>query len=254
VARGVAAAVEGGGLRRDADPDALPQPGRPDILQGRCRRLCSGFFLRVWGLPCGWLWVWVRFDIVGEGLRLGFVVDSGSSLSLANRICRPPHLPAPTPLLLSPPLSETGGYLGVRYCRRSRRQGTPQLQGPAGTLVSRRMRHIGAVSSPCVAADQCTPVERTVAVDGCLFDCCCNRLRLPCMQLVETSVTSQPSLLPNQPTNRSPLTQTYPPTRELLYLGALFFQGGAGGGITGFVNNMRQWLWIPVSQVGFGWG
>jgi ATP-binding cassette subfamily B (MDR/TAP) protein 6 len=36
--------------------------------------------------------------------------------------------------------------------------------------------------------------------------------------------------------------------RELLYLAAIFFQGGAGGGITGFVNNMRQWLWIPVSQ------
>lgn len=36
--------------------------------------------------------------------------------------------------------------------------------------------------------------------------------------------------------------------RELLYLAAIFFQGGAGGGITGFVNNLRQWLWIPVSQ------
>ncbi|KAF6263959.1 ABC transporter type 1, transmembrane domain-containing protein, partial [Scenedesmus sp. NREL 46B-D3] len=35
---------------------------------------------------------------------------------------------------------------------------------------------------------------------------------------------------------------------ELLYLAAIFFQGGAGGGITGFVNNARQWLWIPVSQ------
>ncbi|GBF99523.1 hypothetical protein Rsub_11957 [Raphidocelis subcapitata] len=34
----------------------------------------------------------------------------------------------------------------------------------------------------------------------------------------------------------------------LLYLAALFFQGGAGGGITGFINNARQWLWIPVSQ------
>jgi hypothetical protein len=39
-----------------------------------------------------------------------------------------------------------------------------------------------------------------------------------------------------------------PVLRELLYLAAIFFQGGAGGGITGFVNNMRQWLWIPVSQ------
>lgn len=35
----------------------------------------------------------------------------------------------------------------------------------------------------------------------------------------------------------------------MLYLACLFFQGGAGGGITGFVNNMRTWLWIPVSQV-----
>eukprot|EP00878_Enallax_costatus_P015689 GHUV01016437.1.p1 GENE.GHUV01016437.1~~GHUV01016437.1.p1 ORF type:complete len:820 (+),score=192.83 GHUV01016437.1:571-3030(+) len=35
---------------------------------------------------------------------------------------------------------------------------------------------------------------------------------------------------------------------ELLYLAAIFFQGGAGGGITGFVNNARQWLWIPVTQ------
>lgn len=35
---------------------------------------------------------------------------------------------------------------------------------------------------------------------------------------------------------------------ELLYLAAIFFQGGAGGGITGFINNARQWLWIPVSQ------
>jgi ATP-binding cassette subfamily B (MDR/TAP) protein 6 len=36
---------------------------------------------------------------------------------------------------------------------------------------------------------------------------------------------------------------------ELLYLAALFFQGGGGGGITGFINNLRTWLWIPVSQV-----
>lgn len=36
--------------------------------------------------------------------------------------------------------------------------------------------------------------------------------------------------------------------RELLYLGALFFQGGGGGGITGFINNVRSYLWIPVSQ------
>lgn len=41
--------------------------------------------------------------------------------------------------------------------------------------------------------------------------------------------------------------------RELLYLGAIFFQGGAGGGITGFVNNARQWLWIPVSQDAYRW-
>ena len=35
---------------------------------------------------------------------------------------------------------------------------------------------------------------------------------------------------------------------EALYLAAVFFQGGAGGGITGFLNNLRSWLWIPVSQ------
>eukprot|EP00879_Flechtneria_rotunda_P018678 GHRR01019601.1.p1 GENE.GHRR01019601.1~~GHRR01019601.1.p1 ORF type:complete len:623 (+),score=198.83 GHRR01019601.1:173-2041(+) len=35
---------------------------------------------------------------------------------------------------------------------------------------------------------------------------------------------------------------------ELLYLAAIFFQGGVGGGITGFINNARQWLWIPVAQ------
>lgn len=40
---------------------------------------------------------------------------------------------------------------------------------------------------------------------------------------------------------------------ELLYLAAIFFQGGAGGGITGFVNNARQWLWIPVSQDAYRW-
>ncbi|GFR40137.1 hypothetical protein Agub_g693, partial [Astrephomene gubernaculifera] len=33
-----------------------------------------------------------------------------------------------------------------------------------------------------------------------------------------------------------------------LYLGAVFFQGGAGGGIVGFINNVRSYLWIPVSQ------
>ncbi|KAG2448115.1 hypothetical protein HYH02_006700 [Chlamydomonas schloesseri] len=34
----------------------------------------------------------------------------------------------------------------------------------------------------------------------------------------------------------------------ILYLAAVFFQGGAGGGIVGFINNMRSYLWIPVSQ------
>jgi ATP-binding cassette subfamily B (MDR/TAP) protein 6 len=34
----------------------------------------------------------------------------------------------------------------------------------------------------------------------------------------------------------------------LLYLGTVFFQGGAGGGMMGAVNNLRQVLWIPVGQ------
>ncbi|KAG2483230.1 hypothetical protein HYH03_017887 [Edaphochlamys debaryana] len=33
-----------------------------------------------------------------------------------------------------------------------------------------------------------------------------------------------------------------------LYLTAVFFQGGAGGGIVGFINNVRSFLWIPVTQ------
>ncbi|GLC47382.1 hypothetical protein PLESTB_001360600 [Pleodorina starrii] len=34
----------------------------------------------------------------------------------------------------------------------------------------------------------------------------------------------------------------------VLYLAAVFFQGGAGGGVVGFINNIRSYLWIPVSQ------
>ena len=33
-----------------------------------------------------------------------------------------------------------------------------------------------------------------------------------------------------------------------LYLGAAFLQGGAGTGANGFLNNVRLWLWIPISQ------
>ena len=33
------------------------------------------------------------------------------------------------------------------------------------------------------------------------------------------------------------------------YLVVLFFQGGAGGGVVGFINNVRSYIWIPVSQV-----
>ena len=33
-----------------------------------------------------------------------------------------------------------------------------------------------------------------------------------------------------------------------LYLGAAFLQGGAGTGSNGLLNNMRSWLWIPISQ------
>ncbi|EFJ49390.1 hypothetical protein VOLCADRAFT_59332 [Volvox carteri f. nagariensis] len=34
----------------------------------------------------------------------------------------------------------------------------------------------------------------------------------------------------------------------VLYLVAVFFQGGAGGGVVGFINNIRSFLWIPVAQ------
>ena len=33
-----------------------------------------------------------------------------------------------------------------------------------------------------------------------------------------------------------------------LYLGASFLQGGAGTGASGFLNNLRNWLWFPISQ------
>ncbi|KAK9823014.1 hypothetical protein WJX81_007044 [Elliptochloris bilobata] len=33
-----------------------------------------------------------------------------------------------------------------------------------------------------------------------------------------------------------------------LYLGAAFLQGGAGTGSIGLLNNLRNWLWIPISQ------
>ncbi|KAL6753380.1 mitochondrial half-size ABC transporter [Haematococcus lacustris] len=33
-----------------------------------------------------------------------------------------------------------------------------------------------------------------------------------------------------------------------LYLVAILFQGGAGGGMVGVINNLRQLMWIPVSQ------
>ena len=32
------------------------------------------------------------------------------------------------------------------------------------------------------------------------------------------------------------------------WLGAAFLQGGAGTGANGFLNNLRGWLWIPISQ------
>ena len=35
---------------------------------------------------------------------------------------------------------------------------------------------------------------------------------------------------------------------EALYLAALFFQGGSGGGIVGFLNNARSYVFIPVGQ------
>ena len=33
-----------------------------------------------------------------------------------------------------------------------------------------------------------------------------------------------------------------------LYLGASFLQGGAGTGSSGLLNNLRTWLWYPISQ------
>lgn len=30
-------------------------------------------------------------------------------------------------------------------------------------------------------------------------------------------------------------------------------QGGAGGGMVGFINNLRQFLWIPVAQDAYRW-
>lgn len=50
-----------------------------------------------------------------------------------------------------------------------------------------------------------------------------------------------------EPGERPPFTQLVSPWL-VLYLVAIFFQGGAGGGIVGFINNARQYLWIPVSQ------
>ncbi len=35
------------------------------------------------------------------------------------------------------------------------------------------------------------------------------------------------------------------------YLAAIFFQGGAGGGMMGALNNLRQVLWLPVAQDSF---
>ncbi len=64
--------------------------------------------------------------------------------------------------------------------------------------------------------------------------------------------SDRPQPTPNQNLNRpqiDPQPKNPNRPREVLYLAALFFQGGAGGGITGFINNTRQWLWIPVSQV-----
>eukprot|EP00201_Polytomella_parva_P019082 CAMPEP_0175051040 /NCGR_PEP_ID=MMETSP0052_2-20121109/7575_1 /TAXON_ID=51329 ORGANISM="Polytomella parva, Strain SAG 63-3" /NCGR_SAMPLE_ID=MMETSP0052_2 /ASSEMBLY_ACC=CAM_ASM_000194 /LENGTH=815 /DNA_ID=CAMNT_0016315273 /DNA_START=575 /DNA_END=3023 /DNA_ORIENTATION=- len=37
----------------------------------------------------------------------------------------------------------------------------------------------------------------------------------------------------------------------VLYLTAFFFQGGSGGGTVGIVNNIRSFLWVPVSQDAF---
>ena len=37
----------------------------------------------------------------------------------------------------------------------------------------------------------------------------------------------------------------------LLYMVAAFFQGGAGTGATGLLNNLRSYLWIPIAQNAF---
>eukprot|EP00798_Chlamydomonas_sp_ICE-L_P028995 gene28995-32187_t len=37
----------------------------------------------------------------------------------------------------------------------------------------------------------------------------------------------------------------------VLYLSCILFQGGAGGGMTGLINNLRSYLWIPVAQDAF---
>lgn len=34
----------------------------------------------------------------------------------------------------------------------------------------------------------------------------------------------------------------------LLYIAAYFFQGGTGGGSVGLLSNLRQYLWIPITQ------
>lgn len=34
----------------------------------------------------------------------------------------------------------------------------------------------------------------------------------------------------------------------LLYMLAAFFQGGAGTGSMGLLNNLRSYLWIPIAQ------
>ena len=34
----------------------------------------------------------------------------------------------------------------------------------------------------------------------------------------------------------------------LLYMVAAFFQGGAGTGSSGLLNNLRSYLWIPIAQ------
>ncbi len=34
----------------------------------------------------------------------------------------------------------------------------------------------------------------------------------------------------------------------LLYLGAVFLQGGSGAGSIGILNNLRSYFWIPITQ------